>query len=152
MSTETPTAAQIMNQSVVALRPDTPVADATRMLLKRGYSGAPVVDADGALVGVYSEKDCLTVLADAAWHNRVEGTVGDQMSRELVTLTPDRDLFSIVTLFQQSSIRRLPVVDGDRLVGLITRRDVLRALQEVEEQRYTPSSSPRYTLWEMPAR
>jgi CBS domain-containing protein len=150
MKSQTPTAAEIMTQGVYTLSPDTPVTQAATMMLKRGFSGAPVVGKDNEVVGIFSERDCMDVLASAAWNDRPEGTVSDMMSTDVFSIAPETDLFQLVTLFHTQPHRRLPVVEENRLVGLITRRDVMRALQAVEQT--GASSEKRYTMWEMPPR
>lgn len=143
-----PTAADIMTRSVYTLSADTPVAEAATMLLKQGFSGAPVVNDAHEVVGVFSERDCMDVLADAAWNRRPEGCVADRMSDEVTSIGPDADLFAIVLMFRDNSHRRLPVLEGGKLVGLITRRDVMRALQAVEKALQEGNTQKRYTQWE----
>lgn len=126
-----PHARDLMTTSVVSLRADMPVLDAVAVLTRRGFSGAPIVDADRRVVGVLSEGDALEVLADAAFHDLPEGSVGDRMSREVETVSPDADVFELVTRFRTVHVKRLPVVEDGRLVGLVTRRDVMDALSDI---------------------
>src|SRR5690606_29644635 len=99
------------------------------------FSGAPVVAEDGTLVGIFSENDSLQALASAAFYVAPTGTVGEHMSRTVQTVGPDADLLRLTYLLHECRIRRLPVVADGRLVGLITRRDVLRALDRVRRER-----------------
>ncbi|MCC6671599.1 MAG: CBS domain-containing protein [Planctomycetes bacterium] len=125
------TAEQIMQRNVFTLDPDTQVLDAVQMLLAKCISGAPVV-AEGKVVGMFSERDCLTVLAAAAYDAEPSGTVAQHMRREFRCIAPETDLFQISEFFHENPIRRLPVVDKHKkLVGLVSRGDVLRALQHV---------------------
>ena len=141
-----PTAADIMNPVVHALAPDQPIIDAVQLLLARGHSGAPVVDARGAVVGVLSEKDCMRILAAAAFDRPADGTVRVHMTAPALTVAPSADLFQVASHFLHSDLRRLVVVDGGRLVGLITRRDVLRALEELRKAREQRAPASTYDL------
>lgn len=132
-----PTAAEIMAREVVTLSPDTPIHTAMRTLLSRKISGAPVVDDDGHLVGILSEKDCLRVLTAEAFDGLPEGHVADYMTAEPSTIAPSTDLLDIASRFLASAFRRLPVVDaGGALVGQVSRRDVLAAIDAIQDNSY----------------
>lgn len=138
MSTEMPTAADLMTRTVVALRPETTIADAIRILVRHEISGAPVVDREGRLVGLLSEHDCLRVTASGDYTAEdlaLGEPVSTLMSRPAYVVGPQFGIYSIAHVFLVGRIRRLPVVEGDRLVGLIARRDVLRGLQEMSDGR-----------------
>lgn len=124
-----------MAHPVFTLRPEQPVMEALEALLHRGYSGAPVVDGEGHLVGVLSEQDCLRVMAGAAFHAAPEGCIREHMTQRVETIAPDADLFDVVGMFQTGGHRRLPVIAGGRLVGIVARRDVLRALGTLRDAR-----------------
>lgn len=118
-----------MVREVITVRPDTNAYDAIALLLKHRISGMPVVDESGKLVGILSEIDCLATLVDSRYHNMPTALVKDLMSTELQTVSPDTDIVKISELFLQTRYRRLPVVDSGRLVGQVSRRDVLRAIE-----------------------
>ncbi len=127
-------AEDIMTRRVVTFTPETDVYEAMNVLSSRGFSGASVVDEQGILVGVLSEKDCLRVVTSEVFEGLPEGRVGDFMSRDLVTVSPSTSLFDIVGLFLNRHFRRLPVIGKDgRLVGQISRRDVLRTIESMRE-------------------
>lgn len=126
-----PTARDLMTSSVVRLRPEMPVLDAVAVLHDGGFSGAPVVDAEHRLVGVLSELDTLRVLASAAFHDRPTGLVADRMSTDVVTVAPEDDVFAIVGMIEARGLKRLPVVEHGRVVGLVSRGDVMDALADV---------------------
>ena len=130
-----PTARDIMNARLHTVRGDAPLESAIHELLARGYSGAPVVDADGALQGVLSEHDCIRVLALVAAEAWPPGHVEDHMTRAVETVRPNEDVLALAGRFSSGAHRRLLVVEDGRLVGMITRRDLLRALEELIRRR-----------------
>lgn len=121
-------AANIMNTRVETFSPNGNIRDAVETLLRRGYSGAPVCDDDGNCVGVLSEHDCIRVLTRAAYEDWPVGEVEDHMTKDLVSVDVNDDLFKMADLFASRKLRRLPVLDDGKLVGLVTRQDLLRAL------------------------
>lgn len=126
-----PTVAEFMATDLLTLSPETDIRDAVDFLLKHKISGAPVVDDTGSLVGVISEKDCLTLLAKGADDERVAGTVAMFMSQEPVVIPSTMDVYFAAGLFLNRPFRRLPVVDAGTLVGQVSRCDILRAIQRL---------------------
>ncbi len=124
------TVADYMSRELVTLRPETEINAAMQVLLSRRISGAPVVSASGELVGVLSKKDCLKAALQSAYHHRPGGTVADYMSAEVETLEAQMDVFAACERFVASSFRRFPVLREGRLVGQISRADMLKALTE----------------------
>ena len=123
-----PTAADVMLRDPVCLRPDMEVEDAVKTLLRKRISGAPVVEHD-RLVGIFSERDALAAMAGALYDSQPNGPVSAHMRRNMVTISPDTDLFVIASRFERDPVRRLPVVDADgRLLGLVLRSTALAAL------------------------
>lgn len=140
-------AAAMMQRDVFALEPDWPLDRAIGELTRRGYSGAPVVDPNGRILGVLSEADCLRLLASAAFYAVPTGRVADAMHQDLVTVGPDTDAFDLTWRFQSSPIRRVFVVDPDgRLLGLIARRDLLTALDRIRTARSKADPASTYEL------
>ncbi|MHC5010944.1 MAG: CBS domain-containing protein [Planctomycetota bacterium] len=125
------TVADYMAKRVITFTPDTDIHRAIKVLLKRHLSGAPVVDAEGRLVGMLSKKDCLQIAFNAGYHRQWAGRVGEYMRTEVETVPPDMDIVAAAELFLARAYRRFPVMDGDRLVGLISRHDVLKALEDL---------------------
>jgi len=141
MDTNLHTAGEIMNRGVRALRQDTEVGVAVDWLLKRGYSGAPVVDESGHVVGVLSEHDCVRALLDAVAAERPLGTVEAYLSKDVISVRPERDLIALADEFVKSKRRRVLVTDDNgKLLGLITRRDLMRALSRIAEPHSTPTT------------
>ena len=125
-----PTVSEFMTSHVVTLRADMEIYDGILKLMKHDRSGAPVVKADGTLEGVLSERDCLRLFASAAYNSLPSGKVADYMVIDPETVSPEDDLFSVAQILMNRHFRRLPVVEANRLVGLVTRCDVLRASVE----------------------
>lgn len=126
-----PIARELMSSPVRTIRPDTTVTDAQRLLLRYGHSGLSVVDESDALVGVVSRRDLDLALHHGFGHARVKG----YMSRDLKTIAPTTPLAEIEGLMVTYDVGRLPVLEGDRLVGIVTRTDVLR---EVYREQMVP--------------
>lgn len=120
-----------MSGKLVTFRPDTDVLDAIHELVKHGISGAPVIDDTGNLVGMLSEFDCMKVVLTAGYHGEPGGPVSDLMATDVKTVRAEVSIVDMADIFMQSGLRRYPVINGNRLVGQISRRDVLRALTEL---------------------
>ena len=101
---------------------------ASQVLISSDVSGAPVLDQHGRLVGVLTERDLLKVVLHAGYHGEPGGLVRDYMAREPASVTPDDTILELAERFIKEGYRRYPVVDGGRLVGVISRRDVMRAM------------------------
>jgi CBS domain-containing protein len=119
-----------MATDLTILRPDLEVLHAMKILLEKRISGAPVVDDSGKLVGVLSKKDCLRAALNAAYFQEWGSPVSGFMSIKVETLEADLGLVEAADRFLASHFRRFPVLDGGRLIGQISRADVLRALVE----------------------
>ncbi len=119
-----------MTTDVVTLRPDMDVLQAIAVLLKHNISGAPVVDDAGALLGMLTERDCMRVGLDAAFHQQSGGTVADFMATSVITVPAEEPVVDTVRRFYDGHYLRYPVVDGTGLVGVISRSDLMRVLGE----------------------
>lgn len=117
-----------MAKSLVTFKPDTDVLDAVHELVKHRIAGAPVVDDAGNLIGMLSELDCMKVALHAGYHGDWGGPVSDFMSDGVQTVDAEMNIIDLAAEFVESKYRRFPVVENNRLVGQISRRDVLRAL------------------------
>lgn len=124
-----PTVREHMDTYVHTLRPEMPVLDAIDLLLDKHVTGAPVVTPDGRLVGLLDERECLQLIAEGDHAERPAGTVADYMIKDVQTVEADMDIYYVAGRFLASQARRFPVVDGKRLIGAITRYDILRAIQ-----------------------
>jgi len=141
------TARDLMATSLLTFRPEQLLLDAMAALIKRRVSGGPVVDEDGRLVGILSELDCLRMLASDEFYleEQEEGArVGQYMTSGGRTVPPDLGIYALSHYFLTSPIRRLPVVEGDQLVGQVSRRDVLRGIEEMSRKRLVRKRYPDY--------
>jgi CBS domain-containing protein len=135
---EIPTARAIMTRSLVTLGPDMSAVDAAELLVRKAISGAPVVDAEGQLVGLLSEFDCLQAVASAEYemdrHDAIE-TVSELMTPvgDCHTVSPELDLFGLAHEFVRRRVRRFPVVEDGHLLGQVSRRDALKAALKLRE-------------------
>ncbi len=121
-----PTAKELMSSPVRTIRPETTIVEAHRILLRYGHSGLSVVDEQDQLVGIISRRDLDIALHHGFSHAPVKG----YMTPQLKTIKPNTTLPEIEDLMVTYDIGRLPVLDGDNLVGIVTRTDVLRLLHQ----------------------
>ncbi len=120
--------ADFMTTNIVTVTPDMEISQAIKKLLDHKITSVPVVDERGKLVGVFSEKDGLKVVLESAYNQRMEGKVGDMMTKEPPTIEADASLVDAALKFQNTPTRSFPVFKNGEFVGMISRIDVLRAL------------------------
>jgi CBS domain-containing protein len=152
--------ADIMTSDVVTVRPETNVREVARILLDRGISAVPVVDDDGRPLGIVSEGDLvrrtelgtgtrrswwLDLFGDpderAVRFAREHGRTAEQvMSRELITTTEDASLAEVARLLEKHRIKRVPVLRDGRIVGILSRANILRGFASLEEKQ--PVAAP----------
>ena len=142
------TARDLMTTSLITFRTEQTILDAISVLIKNGVSGGPVVGEAGEIVGILSELDCLRMLASDEFYQeeQEEGAlVGQFMTRGFKTIPADMGIYAISHYFVTTPIRRLPVVEYDgRLVGQVSRRDVLRGMEEMSRKRLVRKRYPDY--------
>lgn len=123
------TAKDIMATKVVTLEPDMDVMDAMHTLAQHRISGAPVVNTRGTVVGMLTERDCLRTFVIASYHGEgSSGAVAEFMSHEVQSVEADTSLLDITELFVTTKYRRYPVMHDNQMIGIISRRDVIRAI------------------------
>jgi CBS domain-containing protein len=149
-------ARDVMTTAVATVGEDTPVEEVARVLLERRVSGVPVVDADGALIGIVSEGDLMrraqseaarpsswwlrliAVPDEATAYLHAHGRVaGDVMTRRVFHVDEDTPLAEIVDLLERKRIKRVPVVRDGRVVGIVSRANLLHGLATT-----TPAAVP----------
>jgi len=123
------TARAIMTNDVITIDPKSSIQEAIELLLKQRVSGLPVTDADGRLIGIVTEFALLAI----AYDNRVrEDSIAQHMTTEVLTVDASDPINKVVDLCLMHRVRRVPVLENGRLVGLISRRDVLKAMYEAQ--------------------
>ena len=117
-----------MTKNVETLSPDMEISHATQYLIAHNISGAPVLDEHGRLVGILTERDCMEVAMQADYYGEPVGLVSDFMSAGPESVSPEQSILTLAEKFINGKVHRYPVVDNGRLVGIISRRDVMRAM------------------------
>ncbi|GER84800.1 MAG: CBS domain-containing protein [Thermogemmatispora sp.] len=115
-------ARDIMTRTVYTIRPEASAQEAARLLDQKRISGAPVVDGDGRLIGMVTEADIISKV------NREGLRVADIMSHELIVVSEETPLEEIAALLSERKIKRVPVVENGRLVGIVSRADIVHAV------------------------
>jgi len=125
------TVSDYMSKRLVTLAKDNDVVDAVKKLLDHKITGAPVVDQAGRLLGMFSEKDVMNIVLEAAYNQSMTGKVGDYMTKETISVDAESSIVDLAEKFQQTSVRSFPVFQDHELVGIVSRTDVLRALASI---------------------
>jgi len=119
----------IMSTDVVAAGPDTTILEAKNILVKHNITGLPVVDKKNRLLGIVSEKDLLRLtygLKTLSYTSKDSPkTVQEVMTKEVVTFDEDDRLSNIIKCLMENNFRRVPILSDDKLVGIISRKDLL---------------------------
>lgn len=120
--------------NIITFKPDQPIQDVISTIINKKIAGAPVLDDQQHLVGMISEKDCLRLIVDQAYHNMPAETrkVSDYMTAQVQTLSPKTNIVEAAMEFLNSPIRRFPVVENGMLIGQVSRRHILRAAQNIK--------------------
>jgi CBS domain-containing protein len=141
------TAREFMVTDLVTLTPTTDVVEAVQTLLSHNIGGAPVVDDDGRYLGMFSGKCAMQVLLDAAYEQLPTDDVQAFMDTDAQTIAPHTHLLSIAQVFLLTPARRLPVVEDGRIVGLVSRGDVLRVWMDAIADVPRRSAKTRLLYW-----
>lgn len=120
----------VMTPGPTTCQPEASVVDAAKVMAQEDVGSIPIVEGD-RLVGVVTDRD-IVIRVVAEGRDLQSTTVGEIASRDLVTISPDDDLDRVLELMAQNQVRRLPVVEGDMLVGIVAQRDI--ALQGADRQ------------------
>jgi len=119
----------VMKTNVVTVEKGTPIMDAVRKLVEHDFTGLPVVDDRNRVVGILSEKDVLALAL-----RRIEGTddsvekglwVDDFMTRDVTCIEATDSFASLCSCLMKNEFRRVPIVAKGKLVGIVTRRDII---------------------------
>jgi CBS domain-containing protein len=143
----------VMTTDVVTVREDTSFKDTVELLVEHRISGVPVVDGDGRLVGLVTEADLVSkeafdlrhrrplaavaelISGASRWSGKASGlTAGQVMTDRVVAVTPREDVRAVARRMLDLGVKRFPVVDGGRLVGIISRQDLLRIFHRPDRE------------------
>ena len=159
-------AAEIMTKPVLGIAPDATLAEAVGLMLRTGISGLPVLNGSGKLVGMLTEGDLLVRkeldttarrprwlaallspgrLAEEYVHSH-GSKVEELMTRDVITIAPDTPLDQIVALMTHKRVKRLPVMENDALIGIVSRADLLKALSHSLSAKAPPSTRDDATI------
>lgn len=140
---------ELMTTDVLTVGPQTSLKEVARRMLEAGVSGLPVTSANGELLGIITEANFVASEADRRAVKRAgllrffteqhdiptqERTVGDVMTKDVIVISSDADHAEAARLMEKERVKRLPVVDDDRLVGLVSRADMLKAFVRSDEE------------------
>ena len=117
----------IMQTSVITVKTQTPIYEAIEVLVENDITGLPVVNDDMTLVGIISEKDVLNLLSDLKDNS---AKVEDFMTKQVVAFDQDEDLIAICECLIKNHFRRVPILSEGKLVGIISRRDIIKYILE----------------------
>jgi CBS domain-containing protein len=119
-----------MRRSTVSVSAVMLVSQAVELLLEKGLSGIPVTDRDGMVTGFLSEQDCIRSMLSGSYHCENTALVGEVMSHAVTSVTPSESILTVADMMIKQRIKMLPVAVDGELKGVISRADVLRALQD----------------------
>jgi len=130
-------AKDVMSRNMITVRADTGIKEAIRLLVEHNITGLPVVSEDMQLLGIVTEKDVLRALYDTSI---VRKTVADMMTSEISSFDENDELIKVYKSLMENNFRRVPVLSEGKLVGLISRRDMIRFLFESSKRKGTSNT------------
>jgi CBS domain-containing protein len=122
-------AKDVMTTDVITTNPDERLEDAIAQLIENKISGMPVCDSDGKMVGMLTEKDVLNFIFSGHLH---QTKVKEAMSRNVISFSPDTELDKISLCIAEKKIRRVPIIEDGTLVGVVSRRDIMRIVLAIK--------------------
>jgi CBS domain-containing protein len=116
----------IMTKNVVCIKKNVPVVDAIRLMSKKNITGIPVVEDDMTLLGIISEQDVLRLFH--TYEDEKDRTVNDFMTQPAIHFEQDESLLDVCYCLRDNSIRRVPVTSNGKVVGVVSRSDILKCI------------------------
>lgn len=117
----------IMACDVLTVKRHTPIMEVIEILLENDVTGMPVINDDGSMAGIISEKDVMVLLSGLENSSAV---VEDFMTEDVISFDVNDDLIAVCECLVQNSFRRVPIVDNGRLVGIVSRKDIIKYILE----------------------
>jgi len=127
-----------MKRKLITFSPDQNINDVMETILKQRITGGPVTDENGNLIGIISDTDLMHVIGDSRYHNMPIGdrTVADYMSKQVSTIDAEADIFDAAARFLKTGHRRFPVIEEGKLIGQISRMDVIIAATNLKKNHW----------------
>ncbi len=141
-----PVVAEFMTTNLITVTPEMSLIQVVDLLLNKGVSNVPVVRptrGGNELVGLITERDCLDYLTEAIFNDDPNIIVESAMKHIPVCVSPETDVFTVSSIFTQQGYRHLPVVKKTMLLGIVSRRDVLRGLKDYHLKLYKMKDTER---------
>jgi CBS domain-containing protein len=126
----------VMKTDVITITKDTGIYEAIRLLVEKNITGLPVVNEDDTLAGVITEKDMLRLLYDS---EDLPGTVEEFMTTDVTCFDQEDSLIDVVDSFINNHFRRVPILDEDRLVGIVSRKDIIAYILKLRRKATVPA-------------
>jgi CBS domain-containing protein len=126
----------VMSKNLILFRPKETIHDVMIAFIKYKISGGPVVDKYGELMGIISEADCMKEISESRYFNMpiLDKTVYHFMTKNVETIEASTSIFDAASLFSKTNRRRFPVIDKKRLVGQVSRKDIVIAAINLKSQ------------------
>lgn len=131
-------ARDIMTSQVICIHKDTPVFEAVDLMVTNSITGIPVIENDSKLVGILSEQDVLRLFE--TYEDEKNKTVSDFMTQPAIHFEEDENVEDICSCMMQNSIRRVPITSNGRVVGVISRSDILKQILNLQQGSFIQSS------------
>ncbi len=125
-----------MTSKLTTFHPEQTIDDVVAILIEKKLSGGPVIDDSGKLVGIISEGDCLKEIVKGKYTNTptLIGLVKDHMATNVITIEPDLSVLDAAKKFLENRVRRFPVLKDGKVIGQISQRDVMRAVNSLKNE------------------
>lgn len=127
-----------MSSKVATLREDQDVSEAVEVFTRYNVFSAVVLNNLGNLVGIVSVSDCIHIAMKSGYHTGWRGTVAELMSRDVRVVESTDNIINVAKMFMSDNYRRYPVIEDNRVVGVITRLDVLKGLDRIVKSSQIP--------------
>lgn len=125
-----------MTTKLITFSPEQSMDEVIDILLAKKISGGPVIDENHTLVGIISEGDCMKQVIRGKYNNtfHYNGLVKDHMSTDVKTMSPGMNLFEAAQMFLELKVRRFPILEEGKLIGQISQRDIMSAIQGLKKE------------------